>query len=318
MSRSFIVSFNTHNIRNIAGTLKAIINKSSYDNIFIALQENLSFSEYKSIIKMAKNEFTKYKTFHHSKLFGLTTIFISKERIEPVRIFKMGLGPFNFPNKGFVAFQVRDMVFVNCHLIAHEKNRKRRLEMFEIMLNCIHSRFETPETVLIAGDLNFRIPKNSKTLEYLNTNQFEKMRAYDEMVEVMEKYPNFKENEITFMPTFKYVINSNKLDMKRFPSWCDRIILASNYRVEIDEYDSLNQNISDHRPVYAEVTIFGENVRKGDLFHYKSVNFLKFKFYLTLLYSFLYEYLIFIVILIVSVFVSLFILRWSKFYQRER
>jgi hypothetical protein len=63
-----------------------------------------------------------------------------------------------------------------------------------------------------------------------------------------------KEGIINFMPTYKFVINSNQYDTERIPRWTDRILYKSkkSYDIMLCEYSSIRDiSISDHRPVYA-------------------------------------------------------------------
>jgi hypothetical protein len=44
-----------------------------------------------------------------------------------------------------------------------------------------------------------------------------------------ESTSNLKAEEITFLPTYKYVKGTNQYDFKskRMPSWCDRILYSA-------------------------------------------------------------------------------------------
>ncbi|ODV60023.1 phosphoinositide 5-phosphatase INP54 [Ascoidea rubescens DSM 1968] len=71
---------------------------------------------------------------------------------------------------------------------------------------------------------------------------------------------NFDEPPINFKPTYKFIINSNEYTKKRIPSWCDRILYLSyqnnDNREVISSYDSVpNVHLSDHKPVYLDITI---------------------------------------------------------------
>ena len=62
---------------------------------------------------------------------------------------------------------------------------------------------------------------------------------------------NVIENEINFLPTYKYMKGNNYYDLdKRLPGWTDRILYKNNESVKCIKYDKINIKISDHRPVF--------------------------------------------------------------------
>ena len=62
---------------------------------------------------------------------------------------------------------------------------------------------------------------------------------------------NVIENEINFLPTYKYINGNNYYDLdKRLPGWTDRILYKNNESVKCIKYDKINIKISDHRPVF--------------------------------------------------------------------
>lgn len=94
-------------------------------------------------------------------------------------------------------------------------------------------------------------------------------RAFSEMVERLPQFP----------PTFKFVVDSNKYDMKRRPAWCDRILYRARNKIikncslhleQISYKSHPSYMISDHKPVSSEFKI---NV--SILFHRMNVVILK-------------------------------------------
>ncbi|KAL7063578.1 hypothetical protein AAHC03_0343 [Spirometra sp. Aus1] len=79
-------------------------------------------------------------------------------------------------------------------------------------------------------------------------------------------FEGFEEGEISFLPTFKFDINSDSYDTsekQRVPSYTDRILYRSkrNEDVTCITYDSITKvRCSDHRPVYA---IFAVSLKPG-------------------------------------------------------
>jgi hypothetical protein len=67
----------------------------------------------------------------------------------------------------------------------------------------------------------------------------------------------YNEAPITFVPTYKFDKNSYDYALKknRVPSWCDRILLWSDYPFLQKVYNSIDMLESDHRPVIALYTL---------------------------------------------------------------
>ena len=62
---------------------------------------------------------------------------------------------------------------------------------------------------------------------------------------------NITENDINFLPTYKYIKGYNYYDLtKRMPAWTDRILYKKTENINCVKYDKINIKISDHRPVY--------------------------------------------------------------------
>ena len=62
---------------------------------------------------------------------------------------------------------------------------------------------------------------------------------------------NIAENEIIFLPTYKYIKGYNYYDLtKRIPAWTDRILYKKSENIKCIKYDKINIKISDHRPVF--------------------------------------------------------------------
>lgn len=127
----------------------------------------------------------------------------------------------------------------------------------------------------------------------LDASYFKKVETlvdkYDELKMSMRNgdvLQNFSEGRIKFPPTYKFHVNTAIYNTKRSPSWCDRIVYLSsyeevgkdnlgqqllklphggksdneervgNYLPVVKEYNSLESLLmSDHRPVYLEMTV---------------------------------------------------------------
>jgi len=177
--------------------------------------------------------------------------------------------------------------FINSHLAAHQKRDswdRRNADYKEICSNIKgignikQDIMEQFHHVFWLGDLNYRCnwkqieePKDTPPKELFNEYSLMIARGrYNEMLEFdqlnisrrkKEAFYGFKENLITFPPTFKvYPDRPYAYQEKRTPSWCDRILWKSAPGFETGVISKIYTNApkirsSDHKPVYSEFSI---------------------------------------------------------------
>ncbi|XP_072949081.1 inositol polyphosphate 5-phosphatase K-like [Epargyreus clarus] len=199
---------------------------------------------------------------------------------------KTGLGGL-WGNKGAVSVRFNiygcSVCLVNCHLTAHEHLLADRINDYNtIIKQHIYHVAETAnilyhDYVFWIGDLNFRTdhPTGSSptseeivaALQKVEKDKYTALLKHDQLVAVMETgeaFSEFKEAEIRFPPTYKFLIGTDDYDIKRKPSWTDRILYkvsANNYenitlRAELISYNHLpHYTVSDHKPVIAQYNI---------------------------------------------------------------
>ena len=97
--------------------------------------------------------------------------------------------------------------------------------------------WQSHDIKVIFGDLNFR---NIQSLEFdqairlLEQDDIQSLQNFDEYI-AFQKQPkakrgilqNYQEGTLTFAPTYKFHVKTNDYDMKRFPSYTDRILFES-------------------------------------------------------------------------------------------
>ena len=93
-----------------------------------------------------------------------------------------------------------------------------------------------------------------------STQQVTKDDGYTFTRKLSQKYPNYYEGKINFMPTYKRNTDDNNYKNKKnqAPSYCDRILFKNNtvYPYTINIYGCLDNLFgSDHRPVYLSLNI---------------------------------------------------------------
>lgn len=170
-------------------------------------------------------------------LCGLQTLIWSKQPLKTSAI-KIGLGKAHFINKGFIAVNIsNDIMHVNAHLAAHPENNGLRMKQVESILRyCASFPFTT---FILSGDLNFRC-----------------VGGEDQGRIFLDSYEMFREHEIKFKPTYRY--RKSSIDLRREPSFCDRIFVASGGSAELERYYSLSTVIlSDHKPVVLLMKLTG-------------------------------------------------------------
>ena len=170
------------------------------------------------------------------------------------------------PNKASICIKLlinSKLIFsiIGNHLEAYDEKynirNKQLLEAIELS--------KESDYIIILGDLNYRIDMNyerSCNLSYNNNikeliKRDQLKRSISENIE----FSNILEEEIQFLPTYKYDLNSNLYDTsekKRIPSYTDRIIYIINNNNKlpiINNYNRIENKFSDHRAVYLKMLI---------------------------------------------------------------
>ncbi|CAG4969549.1 unnamed protein product [Parnassius apollo] len=195
---------------------------------------------------------------------------------------KTGLGGL-WGNKGAVSVRFNiygcSVCLVNCHLAAHEHLLAERISDYNTIIK--QHFYHVAETsnilyhdyVFWIGDLNFRTdhpagdcPTSEEivaALRKVEKDKYTGLLRHDQLIAVMETgeaFSEFTEPEIRFPPTYKFLMGTDDYDIKRKPSWTDRIlykVIANNYenitlRADVVSYNHVpHYTVSDHKPVVA-------------------------------------------------------------------
>ena len=115
------------------------------------------------------------------------------------------------------------------------------------------------EICILNGDLNYRIDTMGRdtVVKAVNANNLSKLLERDQLLVSRRRNPGFrarafKELPITFAPTYKYDVNSDRYDTsekRRAPAWCDRILYRGSGKIKQIDYRRHELRVSDHRPV---------------------------------------------------------------------
>jgi phosphatidylinositol-3,4,5-trisphosphate 5-phosphatase 2 len=175
-------------------------------------------------------------------------------------------------NKGGVgvAFYFNDtpLMFVTCHLAAHQKKVADRNTNYRDIMKSFSSKF-APDPFSIhsgfhhifwCGDLNYRVDhpreevlnliREGNYLGLLNVDQLKRERDNQNC------FIGFNEGPINFPPTYRYNRGDRTYSehKQRIPSWCDRILWRSlpGHEVTQTNYNCCDLIVtSDHSPVFA-------------------------------------------------------------------
>lgn len=244
----------------------------------------------------------EYTELHTSSLVGLfSCVFVrTNERRNITRDarqeVKCGMGG-HYGNKGALLCRFildsSSLCFVNCHLAAGQSQSSHRNNDVAVILESESLPNEPDmdirtslfvgggdgkqildhEICILNGDLNYRIdtiPRNN-IIRAIAENDLAKLLERDQLNVSRRRVAGFRlapftELPITFPPTYKYDVGSDRYDSsdkKRAPAWCDRLLYRSSTgRVKQLEYRR-HENVfySDHRPVSG---IFRITVKKVD------------------------------------------------------
>ncbi|KAI9760659.1 MAG: hypothetical protein M4579_001523 [Chaenotheca gracillima] len=231
-----------------------------------------------------------FHLLHTANLVGLfSCIFVKESLRKSIRQVatsevKRGMGGLH-GNKGalIVRFVLDDssLCFVNCHLAAGQtQTTNRNNDIAGILETAALPEERDPaqridtfigggdgtmildhEICVLNGDLNYRIDTMTRdtVINAVRNQNLTKLLERDQLLLSRRRNPGFRlraftEGPITFAPTYKYDVGTDKYDTsdkKRAPAWCDRILYRGVGRIKLLDYRRHEVRVSDHRPVSA-------------------------------------------------------------------
>ncbi|KAA8900560.1 Endonuclease/exonuclease/phosphatase [Sphaerosporella brunnea] len=213
--------------------------------------------------------------FHN---IGLTAVMVfvhplSAEDVCGLQWAGVGLGVAAMGNKGAVAVRLRlagiPITAVAAHLAPDEFRVERRDKDWEMLVRGLVFDDGTqiyPSTkqghLFLFGDLNYRTADSRPEAgtvfpapdapmeawrERLDGDQLQRRRQAGMTFHALDEAP------ITFPPTYKYRVDAeNGFEVKRWPSWTDRVLFLPSPALKVERYDSIpSYRGSDHKPVFA-------------------------------------------------------------------
>ena len=291
----YIVTWNIHGKQPLNEHLSTLLPKNKFYHMYIiATQEcmrTISASFLSSSKELWENQLKEYFGNSYDNLINsnLSAFHISvfvhssiKNKFTNLQSGSVKTGFLNLmANKGCVAvafeYLNKKICLIGCHLSSGEKNDDERNNDFERInheLNFtpyennkkeININFENKtdyfDIVIWAGDFNYRIESQNKEeiLKLIHESNCLKLIKNDGLHKQIKlgniDINHFQEGEIYFLPTYKFVEESNNYDAsKRNPGYTDRILYKSRFinDLKLCEYSSyMDIKYSDHKPVYA-------------------------------------------------------------------
>ena len=225
-----------------------------------------------------------YKLCMNENLIALQSFMFIKSSLFSsllsIVILPIKLGYMNIGNKGAIKVTINFRGYIieiyNCHLTAgdsFEKSKARVKDLESIFLKSLENDSSNKaHCSFFVGDFNFKLKAEpSQILNVLRETKdpYQILKGIDEYIDIKDlirPFGNFREEKITFDPTYKYVVGNGKFDGSRAPTWCDRIFFNSKKitNFKVIDYDALRLYISDHTPVYMVAEIM-EVLQPADL-----------------------------------------------------
>lgn len=237
--------------------------------------------------KDANNKHPRYVRIVSKQMVGIyISVWVRKKlrrHIRNLKVSPVGVGLMGYMgNKGSISvsmslYQSR-LCFVCSHLSSGHKDgdqHRRNANVYEILrrtqfssiIDNNHPRtIPSHDQVFWFGDLNYRLNMMDSEIRKLVANkQWNELINNDQLNKELRSghvFDGWKEGPITFPPTYKYEINSDRYvgenpkegEKKRSPAWCDRI-LWSGKGIKQHFYRRAEIRLSDHRPVSSSFSI---------------------------------------------------------------
>ncbi|EGC35666.1 hypothetical protein DICPUDRAFT_78660 [Dictyostelium purpureum] len=251
------------------------------------------------------NPSVKYIKLQSSQLVGLLLCIYVKEdsiycfrevQIQNIKVGLQGLAG----NKGGIGvrllFADTSFTFVTAHFAAGHSNVDDRVNDFREIDSQLafgrqgQYRVSDSDYSFWLGDFNFRIDLPDEEIKRcINDGNFPKLYDHDQLKRCMETgrvFGGFREEVISFAPTYKYDLNTNRYDTsqkQRAPAYTDRILWANKVHHDLRQLYYTRHEIfsSDHRPVSSyfqvEVTKIDkekERLLRQQLYEQKSSQFI--------------------------------------------
>ncbi|KAJ1359241.1 hypothetical protein KIN20_017933 [Parelaphostrongylus tenuis] len=148
------------------------------------------------------------------------------------------------------------LVFVDSHFIHDDVAYDRRIAQYHSNKVCCFPEDPEVKAVFWLGDLNFRVDKEpEEVMDLIKSNAVLSLLNSAEQlkraVREGEAFVGFEEQAVSFPPTYRLYVGTTEYDMRRTPSWCDRVLYKGDIISPISYSSNQDLLVSDHFPVHA-------------------------------------------------------------------
>jgi hypothetical protein len=220
-----------------------------------------------------------YATVQRFQLVGVALILLARRSAMSLishvthATVRTGFGGYT-ANKGSVVVsatlgnRVR-LTMVASHMAAGQSHVEERNADVATTLEAVPS-LRTDDAAIWLGDFNYRVNiSRAEALRLTAARDLDPLLRLDQLRHEQREgrtFPGFSEQPLTFLPTYKYNLNSDTYDdseKERIPAWTDRILFRGV--VEPLRYARAELRSSDHKPVYAmfRVPLAGGGEKRG-------------------------------------------------------
>ncbi|KJH53010.1 endonuclease/exonuclease/phosphatase family protein [Dictyocaulus viviparus] len=148
------------------------------------------------------------------------------------------------------------IVFVDSHFVHDVVAYEKRIAQFHSNEVCCFPEDSEVKAIFWLGDLNFRVEKEpNQVMELIRSKNIHSLLDTDEQlkraIRMKEAFVGFEEQAISFLPTYRFYVGTTEYDLKRTPSWCDRVLYKGSIISPVSYISNQEVLISDHLPVQA-------------------------------------------------------------------
>ncbi|CAM0875827.1 unnamed protein product [Alopecurus aequalis] len=275
-----IITWNMNSKMSVQDVRKLVSSDRKFDLLVLGLQE----APKSGVVQVLQEDMADthillcQKTMQSIQmyLFGAKS---SESYIREMKVDKhavRGCGGVIGRKKGAVAMYINfsgiRMVFVSCHLAAHEHKVEKRNSECQHITHSLFSKNDilyakSADITVWLGDLNYRLEGiSSMPARKMIEENRQSLRDKDQLLQEAEKgqvFNGYCEGTLSFKPTYKYNVGSSNYDTSykiRVPSWTDRILFKVDHTSGLDavlsSYEALDcVRSSDHKPVKAHLCL---------------------------------------------------------------
>jgi hypothetical protein len=254
-SQKMPISFLTFNV----GQQKSISNNDfifhSLSPIIVVCLQEISFSMQAVIVgetneseKWIKNFSLSAEKYGYEKLIDVNIggvylvvfhfrkfeFYINAVKYQTQRLGRIGIGAEKSAAIILLEVGKTKIAIAGCHLTSGAEKNKNRVKQFQLIYSLLKEM--NAHYYIIMGDFNFRLETTRENaFELIKNSQIDQLLEFDQIKYLMKEIPELNEGKITFIPTYKFDLNSDVYDTsekQRVPAYTDRVLYSTKPMTE--------------------------------------------------------------------------------------